>query len=185
MTPIAGPTVPGRRTASIRRRFALALGAVWLVLLLLRLHPVGEQVLNALYPLDLATARVTAGLLRGLGVDAIREGAVLSHPSGFGYLIYGWCLGLHIAAFLAAGLLALPGRLGDKMAAAIAGTLLVLVLNQARLVSLFLVGIRAPAAYDIIHRGVWPGLMITAVLGVWLGWMRKAGGASTTKPCNA
>jgi exosortase/archaeosortase family protein len=126
----------------------------------------------ALEPLDLATARLTAGVLSGLGVAVERTGPVLSHPGGFSYEIYYRCTGLVVAALMAAGIAALPGRSRAKAVGIAIGALLVAGVNLARLVGLFVIGVEAPWAFDFAHRVAGEALMLGTIFAVWIGWMR-------------
>ena len=88
--PVRGPGV----------RFVLILVIFVLLVLLTHRKPV---LMRALAPFDLFTARLTAVVLDWGGVEVKRESAVLSHPAGFGYIIYYQCTGLVPASFLAVG----------------------------------------------------------------------------------
>ena len=161
-------------SASVRRprphwRFTLAAAATWLALVPLYRSP---RLTGALAPFERLTARLTAALVDVCGMEVERSGTVLRHPAGFAYEIYYACTGLFLAAVLVAGLLALPGPRRRKSAAALLGVAGVFALNQARLVSLFYLGVRRPAVFDFAHEVVWEGLMLGAVLWFWSAWWR-------------
>jgi exosortase/archaeosortase family protein len=132
-----------------------------------------------LAPLDAPTARVTAALVGASGLEVERRGAVLAHPGGFSYEIYYRCTGLVVAACLAAGLAALPGRAGGaggrraKLLAVVVGAALVLALNFGRLAGLYWIGVRHPGAFDFAHRVVGEAGMLAAVGVYWLVWLRS------------
>jgi len=154
-----------------RLRFGLLVGALVAFIVLTP----REHVWTGLAPLDLLTAKATAHLLTRCGMEVHREAAVLSHPSGFAYEIYWRCTGLLPAGFLAIVILASPAPLSRRGLGVLWGMPLVLAVNLLRLASLFFIGVRYPAAFDVAHSLVWEGIVILAVLGVWLGWMRLAG----------
>jgi len=129
-----------------------------------------------LEPLDLATARLTAGALSSLGVAVERTGTVLAHPGGFRYEIYYRCTGLILAALLAAGICALPGRARAKARGIALGVLLIAGVNLARLAGLFVIGVEAPWAFDLAHRVAGEALMLGTVFAVWIAWMGQLGG---------
>jgi exosortase/archaeosortase family protein len=129
----------------------------------------GEELLA---PADRATAAMTAGLVRTLGIAASRDGAVLAHPDGFSYEIYWACGEWPVILCMAAVLLALPGRGRRKLLYVLAGGVFLAVLNQTRLVHLFWTGVYRPAAFDLWHDAVWAPVMLLSVLAPWALWLR-------------
>ena len=135
-----------------------------------------EDVLGTLIaPLTLLTAEVTSVLLRWVGMEAARVATVVSHPSGFTYEIYYRCTGFLPAAVLTTAILASPGRGRWKLVGMVVGVSTLISLNLARLVHLFYVGVHQPAVFDFAHSVLWEGLVILAVVGLWLGWTCWAG----------
>ncbi|MGH7321640.1 MAG: exosortase H, partial [Candidatus Rokuibacteriota bacterium] len=132
-----------------------------------------EEVLGTLVaPLTAWTAGVTLGLIRQAGMEATRVAAVVSHPSGFAYEIYYRCTGVLPVAFLATAILAYPGRWQRKLVGLLVGVPVLMALNLTRLVHLFYLGVHHPAVFDFAHSVLWEGLVILAILGLWLGWAR-------------
>ena len=152
-----------------RRRLGLVVG----VLLALVLFTPRAPVLTAVMaPLDLLTAKATAAVVRASGMEVAREGAVLSHSCGFAIEVYWRCTGLLPSVFLAAAILASPGRPRRKALGIAAGVLVVLALNLVRLAHLFGLGVHYPDLFPLAHTVVWEGAGVLLVLGLWLGWMR-------------
>ena len=160
--PVRGPGV----------RFVLILVIFVLLVLLTHRKPV---LMRALAPFDLFTARLTAVVLDWGGVEVKRESAVLSHPAGFGYIIYYQCTGLVPASFLAVGIFAFPTRLRLKLIGIAIGVPLLFFLNFARLVSLFYIGVNHPHAFNLAHTVVWEGVLILFLVGFWLWWLKRVG----------
>jgi exosortase H (IPTLxxWG-CTERM-specific) len=152
-----------------RLRLGLVVGALLAVVLFTPRAPVLTALMK---PLDILTARATAAVVQGSGLEVARDGAVLSHPSGFAYEIYWRCTGLLPSAFLAAVILASPGGRRSKAVGIAAGVLVVLGVNLVRLAHLFSVGVRHPALFDFAHTIAWEGIGVLLVLGLWWGWMR-------------
>ena len=123
-------------------------------------------------PLDILTAKTTAAVVQAFGLEVAREGAVLSHPSGFAFEVYWRCTGLLPSVFLAGVILASRGRPRAKAAGIAAGVLVVIAVNLVRLAHLFYLGVRHPAFFEIAHAVVWEGVGVLLVLGLWCGWMR-------------
>lgn len=157
------------------RRLAVAL-AVFAVVALLAYR---DAVLGKLLAgLSMWTAGAAHAALGGLGIDAVRDGAVLYRPGGFAVEVYYRCTGVLPAAFLATVVLA--SRAGWRRRLLGVATLVPLVgaLNLLRLVHLFALGAARPELFDFAHRVVWEGAMLVAVLGLWQAWDRWVGAAS-------
>lgn len=156
-------------TRQLNLRFALVMvGFAGAVLLTYR-----EDVLGALLaPVTMWTAQATLALLHWFGMEATRTANVISHPNGFAYEIYYRCTGFLPVAFLATAILAYPGPLRRKIIGLAVGVPVLIALNLTRLVHLFYLGVRHPAAFDLAHSVLWEGLLILAILGLWLGWTR-------------
>jgi len=152
-------------------RFALAVSFFVVALVAAYRHPV---IFEPIGPAEHATAAAVAAVVRAVGVEVARTGNLLVHPSGFGFEVYHRCTGLVHSVLLVVGLLALPGRRRAKAIGIIAGVLLVLAANLARLVTLYLVAVHAPEALDFLHAVVWEALMLIVVLGCWTGWLRHS-----------
>lgn len=129
---------------------------------------------NALAPLNVLTARITAALIRLSGMPVLRDAAVLSHPLGFSCEIDFKCSGLILALFLGSALLMLPGHRGPKSLNILLGAAMVFSLNFLRLVSLFYFGVRYPQAFDFFHDIFWEILMLWSALAFWLFSLRRA-----------
>ncbi len=151
-----------------RLRVGLVAASLLAAVLLTPRRPVLDPVLA---PLDELTARVTAALLEWGGLEVDREGVVLSHASGFAYEIYWRCTGLLPGVFVAGLILASPGRARDRGVGAAAGAVIVLVVNFIRLVHLFQLGVRQPAAFAWAHSVLWEAAIVLLVLAVWQGWI--------------
>lgn len=161
----------GMASSRGRTRFLLIISAFVLVALLTHRNP---WLVRRLSPLDQWTAQVTASVLEECGMEVEQQDAVLSHPTGFGYEIYYRCTGLLPAAFLAVAVLAVPASGRRKLAGIALGVPLVFLLNLARLVSLFYIGVSYPGAFTLMHQLVWEAVVAGFVVGYWLWWMRAA-----------
>lgn len=134
------------------------LAALWLVL---RWPPAAAL----LEPLTAVTAVATAQMLAVLGLPVVREFNMLTHAGGFGYEIDIACTALVPAVLLTAAILpwrhSWPARLG----LAAGGIVWLALVNQLRLVSLMVVGVYAPAWFDVLHQWLWPALLALAAAG--------------------
>lgn len=153
-------------------RFGLVLGAFGAAVSWSYRHP---RLYGLLAPVESWTTDATCWLLAWSGIEVERAGTVLSHPGGFSCDIGYRCTGVVVAAFLIAGLLALPLGWRSRARGVAVGVPLVLAVNLARLVSLYFVGVHWPEAFDFAHLVAWEAAMVLAILGVWIGCASRLG----------
>ncbi len=124
-----------------------------------------------LAPLAAGTARLVLALLDLLGIDAVREGAIITHPDGFAYEIAYICTGfLPVATFMVC-VLAYPAAWRTKWVGMLIAVPILWAINLLRLVSLFYIGVHFPAAFAWVHEVAWEGLLAATFISLWLGWM--------------
>jgi exosortase/archaeosortase family protein len=119
---------------------------------------------------SLATnAALSAALLRALGEDA---SATRNHvdSSRFGISIWDGCDALEPLGLFAAAVAATPVPLGLRLLGIISGALLLLLINQLRIVSLYFTGIYFPRAFEALHVEVWQVLFVLLGIGIWMIW---------------
>ena len=148
------PTAIDARLRSPALRFALA-GLAWGVSFygLVRL-PFVEA--HAVVPVTQAQGRA-ATLLSGL--PALPVDVTLA------------CSGMDLMALCLGAVLAYPARWRARVAGAAAGVLLILLLNTLRIATLGLAA-TSPAWFAALHLYVWPAVLVLAVAGYVLWWMR-------------
>lgn len=155
------------RAEGLPVRYALVLAAV-AVLLWLTFRD--ELIGPVLEPVRTLIAQATLVLIHGIGMEATREASAIYHPGGFAYEISRGCTGIVPAAMLGAAVTAYPteGRL--RLVGLALGIPALLGVNLVRLVHLFYLGVHQPEWFPAAHKVAWEGLIIVAVVGLWLGW---------------
>jgi exosortase/archaeosortase family protein len=128
-----------------------------------------------LVPLRQLTARAALAVVQTIGIDAMRVGTVVQHPSGFAYDISRGCMGVIPALILAAGVLTWPGVGNRKAIALLVGIPLLIGLNLVRLGHLFYLGVRRPDHFHFAHEVGWEAAVVLAVFGLWFGATSWAG----------
>ncbi len=118
-------------------------------------------------------ANASGGILRLLGHDVAVTGLLVSSPT-FSFTIVQGCDGLEMAAFFGVAVLALPVSLRSRLLFASSGTVVLLVANVVRIVSMAYVDTHFPDWLDFVHWDVWPGILICMILSSWLIWARWA-----------
>lgn len=125
---------------------------------------------DALVALRVATAEVSAALIRTIGVEAVRVGTIVHHPSGFGMEITRGCTGLAGVTLLAVAIIAYPAHRRHRVLGAAIAVPALVSLNLARLAHLFVLGLHNPDQFHLAHEVFWQGGMVVAIFGLWIGW---------------
>jgi exosortase/archaeosortase family protein len=118
-------------------------------------------------------AKTTGGILGVCGYDITVTDRKISSPE-FSMLIVRGCDAIEPVGALAAAVLASPVSFWLKLPGIVAGTLALLVINLARLASLFVVGIYFPKFFDLIHMEIWQALFIVLAICLWAIWIQWA-----------
>lgn len=148
-------------------RYALVLVVVAAVLWL----GFRDEVLGVVLVLwRIEVAKATLTLIHWAGIEATRDASVIYHPGGFAYEISRGCTGFVPAALLATAVATYPAAGRRKLAGLLLGVPLLLGVNLARLMHLYYLGVHQPQWFEIAHRVVWEGIIVLAVLGLWLAW---------------
>jgi exosortase/archaeosortase family protein len=120
-------------------------------------------------------AWLSAAILRAFDPAVRAHEAAIVSPH-FSVSIVRGCDAIEPSALFVAAVVALPAPAAAKLAGAVLGTAALLVLNLARIVSLFLVGARWPAVFETVHADVWQALFIVVAITLWIGWALWATG---------
>ncbi|MFH1108499.1 MAG: hypothetical protein V1790_04775 [Planctomycetota bacterium] len=120
-------------------------------------------------------ARASALLLRVFGESATATGTLVASPR-FGLEVKDGCDALQPIAFFIFAMLAspVPVRLRLRIVPILMGTLVLLLLNLVRILTLFYTGIHFPSAFEPLHIDVWQSVFIFLPLTFWLVWAQRA-----------
>jgi exosortase/archaeosortase family protein len=116
-------------------------------------------------------ARVASALLRLIGEDAVAAGRTIS-SARFSVRIWAGCDALEPFGLYAAAVLASPVPVLLRLGGLLGGAAILFVINQVRIVSIFLVGVHSPAAFETVHLDVWQTAFVFVVVILWLLWAR-------------
>lgn len=129
-----------------------------------------------LLPSYLHTVAALAQFLsKCLGESGEVVGATLRSPA-YAVTVSPACSAVELAGFIVAAVVAFPSPWRAKASGVLLGMTLVAVLNVIRVASLFLVGLRAPAAFDMVHDDLWAVLFIlgaTLFVGLWIARVQQ------------
>lgn len=117
----------------------------------------------------------SARILTALGYEAWVEGAYLRTP-GFSNQIARGCDAIEPTALFICAVLASPvARWWLKIPGILIGGTLLLFVNTARIVTLYIIGIHYhPRIFDYMHEQVWQAAFIIIVFVVWAAWVQWA-----------
>jgi exosortase H (IPTLxxWG-CTERM-specific) len=173
-TPPAGT---GRPVLRFLLTFGLLLGGFYAVILL----PWADR---ALYEYLRANAWLSNLILHGLGQPTeVREVTIRS--AAFAVSVRRGCDAIEPAWFFCAAVLAFPAPWQRRLPVLAAGTACILALNLVRIVSLFLIGVKAPRFFATAHLEVWPAVFILCATGLWLAWVRRLPGSPDEFPATS
>jgi exosortase H (IPTLxxWG-CTERM-specific) len=141
------------------------LGIFFVVLTQLRFS---EQHLIA--PYTVLLARSMSVILGVAGLSPAFSGTSVT-ASGFSATIVPSCAGIEIMALLAASMLAFPASVRRKVSGVLLGLVAVHLINVARLVVLFLIGIHFRSGFDQAHYYYAQGFLLLATVGIWALWV--------------
>jgi exosortase H (IPTLxxWG-CTERM-specific) len=168
--PDPNPTSPDARSTRLRLgfilRFVLILAALYLPLLY---EPVDTRLVE---PFTRGVAALSAGILNLLGQQVVRSGTLLV-AGGTAVSVRNGCNGVEAMVFLIAATLAFAAPWRQRVGAALAGSLLIQVLNLIRVVSLFLLQRYQPQLFEVFHLAIWQTIIGGASVAFFYKWTRR------------
>jgi len=177
---LAGVGLAGRAA----RRFVIGFLVTSGVLLALYYFPYapGGAVERAIAGYLHAYAVVSGGVLRVFERGITVSGADI--VGRYSLRLVRTCDAMDVNILLASAVLSWPGPWRRRLLAAACGVGVVLVVNVARICSLYYVGLHHPSSFAFVHIELWPIVMLAAAVGVFLAlvrWMQREvpGGASS------
>jgi archaeosortase B (VPXXXP-CTERM-specific) len=116
------------------------------------------------------TASFMAWIMRQLGARGMAQGIDVT-STVCKFKIIGECTAFYPICIYAAAVLAFPCRFTRRIIGVVGGVALLLLLNQARLVSLCYIHRSFPEQFDTIHIVVWQSLIIFLTVLLWIVWV--------------
>jgi exosortase H (IPTLxxWG-CTERM-specific) len=151
--------------------FVLVFGALLALFYGLTLTPLFKKTLFPGY-LRL-NAVVSSAILSGLGQGTSISGTGISSARCTIDIRRG-CDAVEPTALFVAAVLAFPAAFRRKISGVLAGMVLLALLNLVRIISLFLVGVYFPKAFELMHGDVWQALFILLSILLWALWIQWA-----------
>lgn len=83
------------------------------------------------------------------------------------------CNGVEAMLILLASIAAFPASWRAKAVGLLAGALAIQLLNEIRVVTLYLLGVYHPRVFDLFHTAVWQIAIILVAIGFFLQWSAR------------
>ncbi len=153
-------------------RFLLIFGLCLMLYYLLTLTP---PIKEGFFPSYLRlNARVSAAILGAFGEDVSVEDRSIISVKGPSIEIERGCDAVEPSALFVSAVMASPVPFLSRLAAAGVGTVLLMLLNLVRIVTLYLFRVYYPSAFEAMHLDVWQALFILFALFLWAMWASRA-----------
>ncbi len=120
------------------------------------------------------SARVSGALLSAVGQDVTIDGQAMISGLGPSIQVERGCDAVAPSALFVSVVLASPVPWASRVLASLGGTVVLMLLNLVRIISLFLVRVHFPRAFDTMHLDVWQALFIFVAIVMWLLWASRA-----------
>ncbi len=147
--------------------FGLCLGFYYLLTLT---PPVKQGFFPAYLRLN---AHISGAMLRSFGEDTTVQDQSLISAKGPSIEIERGCDAIEPSALFVSAVLASPVSLVSRLSAAVVGTIVLMLLNFVRIISLFLVRVYYPQAFETMHLDVWQALFIFIAILLWAIWASR------------
>lgn len=145
--------------------FVILVGAY----LLIAWNPVNDSVI---VPFTAGLARMSGAVLNAFGEGVTVRGTSIASPR-FAVNINNGCNGVEAMLILLASIVAFPATLKARALGLLLGALAVQVLNEIRIITLYLLGAYQPRLFDMFHTAVWQIVIIAAAILFFLGWSSR------------
>ncbi len=113
---------------------------------------------------------------------AVAGKVIRSTTASFGVSIEPGCNGVEAMIVLLAAIAAFPAPLLYKFKGLLAGFVAIQVLNLARIISLYYLGLWSPTLFEWAHLYIWQALIMLDALLVFLVWVRFIPGGGPAEP---
>lgn len=122
-------------------------------------------------------ARIVGSVLRLAGQSVAVNGTIIE-AAGFELEISRGCDAIEAMAAFVAAVLASPTVWGRKPLGIVLGLSALWVMNVARILTLYVIRLWYPRAFDLVHEGFWQVVMVFLAIALWWTWVQWAQGAS-------
>jgi exosortase H (IPTLxxWG-CTERM-specific) len=137
--------------------------------LLVAWNPVNDHVI---VPATKVIAQGGGLILKALGQQVDVRGTTIS-GTRFAVNINNGCNGIEAMLILLAAIGSFPATLRARLVGLGIGALIVQILNEIRIVTLYLIGAYKPSMFQVFHTAVWQVVVILAAIVFFLQWSAR------------
>ena len=152
--------------------------AVVVLYLFVAWNPINDHVV---VPITQVIVRVAGLILHAIGQDVIVSGTTIS-SSRFAVNINNGCNGLEAMLMILAAIGSFRATMRERLIGLAIAVATVQVLNQLRIISLYLIGAYQPSLFPVFHTTVWQGVVMLAAIVVFLQW---SAGIAPNRPADS
>ena len=105
------------------------------------------------------------------------DGVIIS-AQGFSVRVIRECTVVGPVLVMGVGIFSYPASFRRNAWGVVWGALIMLLVNQIRMASLFFIGIKFPLLLEVAHLVIWQGILIAIGIVIWLIWVEKADSAA-------
>jgi len=124
------------------------------------------------YPFTVLVAKTSSVILNIFGYGTSVAGTFLKSAEKTLNIGTG-CNGLEAVVIFISAIIAFPARLKSKLLGLLLGFLGIFIINQTRVVGLFLVNLYAPQHLDLAHTYIGQTYVIISGVALWILWAEK------------
>jgi exosortase H (IPTLxxWG-CTERM-specific) len=132
-------------------------------------NPVNDHVI---VPATKGIAVVAGAMLHAIGQNVIVNGTTIA-SSRFAVNINNGCNGIEAMLILLAAIGSFPATMKSRLIGLGIGAVIVQLLNEVRIISLYLIGAYRPSLFQIFHTAVWQVVVILAAIIFFLQWSAR------------
>ncbi len=121
-------------------------------------------------PIVNGNAWVAGAILNASGHQVNIFGDIIS-SNQFSISVKRGCDALEPIALLVTAIGSFPVSVIYRLQGVLIGSVLLLVLNQLRIISLYFIGIHYPDLFTMMHVDVWQSVFIIVAVALWISWM--------------
>ncbi|MCI0531078.1 MAG: archaeosortase/exosortase family protein [candidate division Zixibacteria bacterium] len=137
-----------------------------------------------IYPFTVSVAKTAGVALKLLGMKTSVYGTILRTPEASLNIGTG-CNGIEAVVIFISAILAFPTGWKNKMWGLLWGFAGIFIINQSRVIGLFLINLHAPQYLDLAHTYIGQTYVIIAGLALWILWAERISHARQKVPAPA
>lgn len=181
-TPGQAPETPGRGWFQSYRTQIFFIGGFLLSIMafawVLNFEVVTLQIIN---PYTEWIARASGVILNVFGEQTSVRGTLLTSPR-FSVNIYHGCNAVLATSIYLSAVLGFPSTWREKALGFAVGIPAIQIINMARILSLYYIGIYWPKFFELAHGYVWQSVVILFSMVVWIYWAERFVQVPARKP---